>query len=352
MTAARAEIAKFPVVPWVERPTIELDADQVWRDRLANVPDEAIDDARRLLNSIREFIPLKARPLADALRLRTANRFHAETLAASRRAGVDWRTLFLANLSYEFVLASLGCSTVALPSPSGPVLARNMDFFPEDLLAQASYLLRTSRHNQLEFVNAGWPGAIGVVSGLSGRGFAVVLNAVLSPERRRYFSYPVLLHIRRVLENACNFADAVDRLAKQRLITGALFTVAGTNNDERVVIERSPTRHALRWGEPGKALIATNDYRQLFQTEAHNDMELYRTTCSRYDALCRFFADHDASREIEDDKLLYVLSDPSVMQEITAQHVILRPTSRESRLFVPRHLLAAVSGGPRSPSGS
>jgi hypothetical protein len=218
-----------------------------------------------------------------------------------------------------------------------------MDWWPEDVLAQCSYLIRFSRGGTFQFANAGWPGAIGVVTGLSARGFAVVLNAVLSPEGMSKTGYPVLLHLRRVLEDAASFEAALRMLAEQRLAAPALFTLVGSRNEERVVVERTPTRHALRWAERDAPLVATNDYRQLAAPSAGTGMEIYETTCHRYEALTRFFACHRPDREVEDAALLYVLSDPDVIQGITAQHIILRPRQGTVRLFVPRRLLPAAA---------
>src|SRR5262249_52434394 len=145
--------------------------------------------------------------LADAVRLRTGNRFHQEADAIAAQVGSNWRDVILANISYDLVVASLGCSTVALPTRDGPVLARNMDWWPEDRLAQASYLIRYSNGGQPRFVNAGWPGAVGVVTGLSHRGFALALNAVSSPDGANKLGYPVLLALRKVLEDAGDFDE-------------------------------------------------------------------------------------------------------------------------------------------------
>ena len=253
----------------------------------------------------------------------------------------DWRDVMLANISYDLLIANMGCSTVALATPSGPVVARNMDWWPEDILAQASYLVQNNRAGKMHFVNAGWPGASGIVTGLSSRGFGVVLNAVISPEGHSKLGYPVLLHLRRVIEDAVDFDAAVRLLADQRLITSALFTLVGTDNRQRVVIERTPTRSALRWANGDAPLVATNDYRMLFRPETHEGLEIYESTCSRYQALCEFFASQRPECEFDDNALLYILSDPRVIQGITAQHIIMRPRSRQIRLFVPRRLIAA-----------
>ena len=326
------------MVPWVERPTIDIDSSVPEHRRFLHIPRDVLDNGKNLLDAIRRMIPPSARLLADGVRLRTANRFHAEAVALARQVNAEWRDVLLANVSYDLVLASMGCSTVALPTPRGPVLARNMDWWPEDLLARASYLIRYFEGGELRFVNAGWPGAIGVVSGLSARGFAVVLNAVPSPEGLRKTGYPVLLHLRRVVEDARDFRDALTMLSEQTLTAPALFTLVGSRNEERVVIERTPTRHALRWPDAGGPLVTTNDYRLLDKPRTYEGRQLYQTACARYDALCGFFGDHRADRAVEDAALLYILSDPAVIQGITCQHVIFRPATGEARLFVPRRL--------------
>jgi hypothetical protein len=327
------------MVPWIERPTIEIDLDRPPGERYAVVPPEAYAAGRQLLAAIMAEVPAGALLLADWVRLRTAGRFQGEASGLARQVGVSWRQVMLANVCYDLVLATLGCSTVVLPTPRGPVVARNMDWWPEQLLARTSYLLRVHRSGELAFASAAWPGSIGVVTGMSARGFAVVLNAVIGPEGIRKTGYPVLLHLRRVVEEARDFDEALRLLSKQKLTTSALFTLAGSDNHQRVVIERTPTRFAQRWPERDEPLITTNDYRLLLPPSAHDGAEIYQTTCSRYDALCRFFAGHDPDREVEDAALLYILSDPTVKQSITAQHVLLRPRTGEVRLLVPRHLL-------------
>jgi len=326
-------------LPWVEMPTIVLDAAAPVERRFRDVPADAVERARELLAAIREAIPAGALKLANLIRARTMNRFHGEVVALAGMIDGDWREVVLANVSYDLLLWTFGCSTVALPTASGPVLARNMDWWPEDVLARSSCILRFERAGSLEFCNAGWPGAVGLVTGLSGRGFAVALNAVVGPENSNRFGYPVLLHLRRVVEDATDFDDALRRLSRQMLAAPALFTLVGVENDQRVVIERSPRKSAVRWGQTDQALITTNDYRLLFATETHDLGEIYQTTCNRFDALSSFFSRVDSKQDIRDEQLLYTLTDESVIQGITAQHVVIRPRERKIRLFVPRRLL-------------
>lgn len=321
---------------WVERPTIELDGSQPWDRRFESVPTAAIENARELLSEIRKQLPSQLGWLANAVRLRTAGRFHAEMKALAAMADTTWQEIAVANVTYDLTLA-IGCTTVALPTREGPVLARNMDWWPEDLLARSSYLLSSFVDGGLRMANAGWPGAVGVVTGLSGNGFAVALNAVDSEDGREFTGYPVLLHIRRVLEDAGGFDEAVETLQRTKLTTSALFTVVGRENDQRVVIERSARKSSLRWAEPGRPLAATNHYRQLFCDETtHETNELFGTSCGRYESVLRAFDDLDPNESISDERLLYVLTEPSVILGITAQHIVMRPRLNSIRLFVPR----------------
>ena len=283
-------------------------------------------------------VPAKVAMLADAARARTANRFHAEINALADTIGAPWRQLMVANLSYDLTLVQMGYSTIVLPTPNGPVVARNMDWWPEDLLARASCLFLHKRGDRLDFAHAGWPGSVGIVTGLSGRGFAVILNAVLCEEGFRKTGYPVLLHIRRVIQDAANFDEALDMLQNQKIIAPALLTLVGSENHQRVVVERTPTRHALRWAEADRPLITTNDYRLLQQPNRSHEVEIYQTTCHRFEFLTRTLSERNPTHTAADDELLYRLTDENVQQSITAQHVLIRPRQREMKLFTPRHL--------------
>ena len=329
------------MVPWIACPSIELDLEKTLAERFRAVPQSALVHARWLLDFMHSGVPDKWRFAADLVRLRTGNRFSPEAHALARVVGDDWRTVMLASVSYELVLCTMGCSTVALATADGPVLARNMDWAPERLLAQTSYLIRSVRNGRLAWAHAGWPGAIGVVTGLSYRGFAVALNAVWCSGTPDWLGYPVLLHLRRVVEDAADFQAAVKLLSRQRLAAGGLFTVVGRSNHERVVIERTPRTCAQRWPDGDAPLVATNHFRLASGQPTAESSRLCETTCTRYDALVESFASPTVDRSVDDEELLYALTDRRVMQGITAQHVLIRPATDAIRLFVPRHLADA-----------
>lgn len=333
------------MTPYVECPSFSIDLDLPMRKRYSNVPQSELERGARLLSAIMAEVPAGARYLADGVRLLTRGRFHSEFVALADRIGSDWRSVTLANLTYDLVMTIFGCSTLALATSDGPVLARNMDFFPEDILAQTSALIYLNRKGKLDFANAGWPGTVGIVTAMSSKGFAVALNAVTCSEGTRKTGYPVLLYLRKVFDDATGFDHAVLMLTKQTLASPCLLTVIGTENHQRIVLERTPTRCVARTPDGDKPLVTTNNYR-LFEDKPRDSRQapspsdaLYQTTCRRFDNLSSAFADHAPTQSATDEELLYHLTDAGILTEITAQHVIMRPRQQAIRMFVPRRFV-------------
>ena len=224
---------------WRECPTLDLDLGVKLGARYESADQKLVAAAMELLRAIMAQIPPSLRPLAEAADARTGGRFSAEANALAFRHNADWREVMLANISYDLLVATTSCSTIALPSRNGPVVARNMDWFPERLLAQASCLLRCCDHGDLKYTHAGWAASIGVVTGLSARGFGLALNAVSSSEGGDLAGYPVLLFLRTVLEDATDFDHALKAITSQRLACSGLITLVGEENEQRVVVERN-----------------------------------------------------------------------------------------------------------------
>src|ERR1700676_2001982 len=108
-------------------------------------PEPLVKFTRQLLTDILAMFPPTTLHLADLLMLRYAD--HARQ-AEEAAADLDLspREVFLANLSYDLAM-SFGCSTMALATEQGPLLARNMDWFHEASIARASCIVAT---------DAGW----------------------------------------------------------------------------------------------------------------------------------------------------------------------------------------------------
>lgn len=282
-------------------------------------PLDLIDATRALLQrtvAIFGILP-PARVLANAVRARLIH--HTRQIdTAAEHLQVDPIELTIANLSYDLMLGSMGCSTIVQPTKEGPFVARNLDWWPPSQIARASAIVPLDHGQHAAFI-----GMVGVVTGLSNRGFGVILNAAyggpIDPS-----GYPMLLFLRNVLDTAANFAHALDLVQKTPLMSGGLITVVGVTNSERAVVERtpSPARTATRRASDDEPLFATNHFRSLAQP----------TECSRFDAIGRMTR--------RNAQPLSILTDADVMQSITAQHVLMQPSTQTMALFVPTDLLS------------
>lgn len=319
----------------VESPVVDLDLSLPPSERYDYLSLHLVERGKALLAAIGATMPPNARDMAIAALEATDYRFAAEAAALAERHEVGQADIILANISYDLMVNSFGCTTVVLPTPVGPVVGRNMDWPPEGLLAKASCLLRYVKNSELRaplaFAHAGWPGSIGVVTGCSGKGFCLVVNAASHPEPAAKGAYPVLLFLRKVLEDASGFDEALKMLTEQPLAAPAMITLAGSSNEQRVVIERSPSKAALRWGAEGKPLLTTNHYRVLMRPEEQE-------SCPRYARASELL---ENASSLGARELLEILSDPGVIQDITAQHVVMRPVYGQVRLFVPARLMSA-----------
>jgi hypothetical protein len=197
-----------------------------------------------------------------------------------------------------------------------------MDWSPTDLIARASCIVPTSHG-----LNAGFVGAPGVVTGLSQRGFAVVLNAV-GCDRLDPAGYPMLLFLRHLIDEATDFDDAVRMASTTPLLASGLITLAGTRNEQRAVVERAPTRSAVRKADGDRPLVTTNHSLLLHRDGGY---------CERFRALSRW-AEQLPSRPQTEDLLSLLLREP-LYNSITAQHIIMHPASGSMRMWVPTRLL-------------
>jgi hypothetical protein len=285
-------------------------------------PPALLGRSRDLLNGIVGLLaPYPLGRLAAGLVLRRYPGYAREAESTAGVLGVAPADVMLATISYDLFAASVGCSTMVLATPEGPVLARNMDWMLPDLIARASCVTEVRGG-----LSAGFAGSVGVISGLSGRGFAVVLNAVAGGGLNES-GEPVLLFLRRLVDEAGSFDEAVHLASETPLSAPALLTLAGTRNAQRVCVERTPSACTQRRPAGDAPLLVTNHYRALCRAEG----------CPRYDHLARHARRLGPTPSDED--LLALLTHPCVRQDITAQHVVARPAQGTLRMFVPTALL-------------
>lgn len=247
--------------------------------------------------------------------------YAAELTSIAHLLGVSEEAALVVNLYYDLIKFLLGCTAFAVDTEQGPLHARNLDWWTEmGLLSSTTLVARFHGAAAGPFQAVSWPGFTGALSGLAPGRFAITLNAVSSDEPPA-FAMPITYLIRSVFETAHTFAEAVDRLASTEIVADCLLLVTGILPGEMVVIERTPTRAALRSPANGR-LIVTNDYLALQSnmTSAGAGQELQRTSCSRFDRASLLLA-HHAPRDVAE--CLGILTDPAVRMRITVQQMVM-----------------------------
>ena len=256
---------------------------------------------------------------------------NAEVDAIAALTGVPAEAGLLVNLSYDVTKVLWGCTAFAVDTPDGPLHARNLDWWTENGLLSQKTLLINYRRGDRSCRVVGWPGFLGALSGLAPGRFAVTLNAVLSDEPAQ-MAPPITFLLRSVLTTAATYQDAVAMLTDAPIATDCLLLVTGTQPGEMAIIERTPTRAALRHPENG-FLIVSNDYRALgVKPDMAAEQELQATSCGRF-ARVHSLLSYALPRSLRD--CMDILRDPYVQMGITVQQMVMSPAQAILQVRLP-----------------
>jgi isopenicillin-N N-acyltransferase-like protein len=224
--------------------------------------------------------------------LSAANRFedelrpeHREEVhALAGRIQVDERETMLGQCFLDLAQLS-ACSTITLPAAAAPDhvarFGRNLDFWSLNLADKyTTVFIVHPNDGRYAYMAVGWPGMIGVLSGMNEHGLCLA-NMEVPRGPRLPTAMPYTLLYRTVLERCRNVQEAVDLLQKtpcQSANNLMLMDAAGN----RAVVELAPATVHVRWGSDDSALISTNHQRD-------QDVDS-PGRCYRYDYL------HDTSK--------------------------------------------------------
>ncbi len=247
--------------------------------------------------------------------------------------------VLLANFYYDALKVALGCTAFAVESSAGPLHGRNLDWAsPGRQLARSTLVLNYHHDGELRYRVIGWPGHIGALSGLRPGAFSITLNAVLSADEPQILP-PVSLLLRTVLAEATDFTTALSRLEHAPIASDCLLLVAGARPREMAVVERTPTRAAVRTSTEG-LLVVTNDYRNLQVAGASAAgtpaagaaAPLAETSCGRFDGVTELLR---ARTPESPDDCRRILGDPGVRMNMTMQSMAFRAATAELTVWTP-----------------
>lgn len=146
----------------------------------------------------------------------------------------------------------LGCTAFAAAgaaTQSGHVIVgRNFDFEGPPMFDRDKAVLffkPQGAGNKLPFASVAWTGMIGVVTGINTAGIYVSVNALRSTDKSSA-GVPVELLLREVLESAHTLDEAIEIVRSRAVLVPDLYLLADGKSGEAAVVERSPTRAAVR----------------------------------------------------------------------------------------------------------
>ena len=296
----------------------------------------------------RRVLSLVAAGLVRAARFR-----HREELVALARAlGVSPGELLLGNLAYELDNAA-GCSSFVRDGRPGPLHARNLDWnFPGRLLRDHVAVVRVRGAPRGDYALVTWPGLIGALTAVAPARFSLAVNYVRHASQSRPVKFlrraagghwAVTWAVRRALEEARDFGEAVAFLSEVPLLAPALLSVAGARPGEGLVIERTATGHAHRRMEGGVVGV-TNHY----LTEGHRGENV---DLSAEDTLERFAALRSAplARVADVGAALGLLSRPDILRDRTQVQVAMCAATGALAVQVPGEPAVGVPLGAGAP---
>ena len=249
----------------------------------------------------------------------------AEVVALAKATGIAESETMLGQCFLDLSQLS-GCSTIALPAAASPDhvarFGRNLDFWSLNVADKYTtvFIVRPT-DGRYGFASVGWPGMIGVLSGMNQHGLCLA-NMEVPRSNRLPTAMPYTLLYRSVLERCRTVDEAIVLLKATPHQTANNLMLMDAIGD-RAVVELSPGRTDVRRADDHSALISTNHQRDQDADTAGR--------CDRYDYL------HDTSRQSFGEE-----SEPAIEKMLA--HVG-RHGTLQSMVFEPADRVIYLSAG-------
>lgn len=236
--------------------------------------------------------------------------------------------VLIANLYYDILKFYFGCTAFAVENNGNVLHSRNLDWWTENnILSDFSKIFLYQKNGKTIYKTVGWVGFVGALSGTKPKKFSLTLNAVLSNDNPE-IALPVSFLLRDILNSANSFEEAKEKLEQTTIASDCLILLSGTDTNEMVVIERTPTRYATRTTK-NKYICVTNDYKKL-ENNTKEESLLQSTSCNRFNRTQELL-----EKEIptNPDKCFAILKDENVMMGITVQQMVFNNRTGEIELL-------------------
>jgi hypothetical protein len=199
-----------------------------------------------------------------SMMLNAPKRHQQELAAIAAQAKLNDGDLAVANTLLE--LRRVGCSTLIVEpqrsATGGPLLGRNFDFPTLGELHRYSIVMVYRPEGRRAFVAVGFPGMVGLISGMNDAGLTLVtLDVEQSADGSRQFDptgTPLACVFRRILEECATVDEAEELLRSEKRTTW--MNLAVCDREDGAVFEITPKTVARRDDE-NHLVLCTNHFR-------------------------------------------------------------------------------------------
>lgn len=166
----------------------------------------------------------------------------------------------------------MGCTAFAAwdkATTDGHLLVgRNFDFEAGKAFDVDKLVMEVIPENGFRFMSVGWPGLLGVVTGINEKLIYISLNGANSADNRDV-GIPVSLLLRQVMEQADSIESAFAIIQKAPVFVSDIFLVADGKTGNTALIEKTPAHCAIIYPQAGSDTIVSSNH--FHSTELQND---------------------------------------------------------------------------------
>lgn len=178
----------------------------------------------------------------------------------------------------------VGCSSFATwgenSSDSTLIIGRNFDFYMGDKFARNKLVSFYKPEQGYRFASVGWPGMIGVLSGMNEAGLTVTINAAKS-DMPTSSATPISILTREILQYAATIEEAYNIALKRKTFVSESILIGSARDGKAAIIEKSPEKTALFTGS-GSQITCTNHFQSDTFLKDKRNMENMTTSDSPY----------------------------------------------------------------------
>ena len=245
----------------------------------------------------------------------------------------------------------VGCSSFAgwgeYSADSSLIIGRNFDFYMGDKFARNKLVSFYQPEQGYKFASVGWPGMIGVLSGMNETGLTVTINAAKSAMPTASAT-PISILTREILQYASTIEEAYTIAQKRHTFVSESILIGSARDGKAAIIEKSPEKTAL-FTSANDLIICTNH----FQSDAFSDDERNIENISTSDSPYRFARLQEL---ISEDKPINPLKAASILRnrkglknadlEMGSEFAINQLIAHHSVIFQPEKRMMYVSTYP------